>query len=190
MSTPSYTKEAKDAAMKEVTDAGFPPLNCFTTPMMTPQLASIFLKKEVPVISGPYAHVSKLQSEAIFAAISAINSCEYCLTFHAMGMKDNGATEEDIDLVIHGGLPTSKDLKGMVYAAKLANSHKGMFLPREKEYMQKEFGFGPEQLLEIVFLVGQITANNFMMVHLISEGVEVDDMIKPLSPFKSTSYGL
>ncbi len=128
--------------------------------------------------------------EAIFASVSAANSCEYCLTFHAMGMKNNGASEEDIQAVIHQGVPTAKDIKGVVYAAKLALSHKGMFLPREKEYMQKEFGFNAAALVELVYIVGQISANNMMMVHLISEGIEIDDMLKPFSPFKESAYGL
>ena len=54
-----------------------------------------------------------------------------------------------------------------------------MFLPREKEYMQKEFGFNAAALVELVYIVGLISANNMMMVHLISEGIEIDDMLKP-----------
>ncbi len=107
-----------------------------------------------------------------------------------MGMKNNGASDEDIETVIHQGIPASKDIKGCVYAAKLALSHKGMFLPREKEYLTKEFGYTPAQLVELVYIVGQISANNMMMIHLISEGIEIDDMLKPFSPFKASSYGL
>jgi hypothetical protein len=88
-----------------------------------------------------------------------------------MGMKEKGASEEDIDLVIHGSLPTSKDILGVVYASKLACSHKGVFLPNEKEYMFKEFGYTGEHLVEIIYLVGQISANNMLMVHMISEGL-------------------
>jgi hypothetical protein len=107
-----------------------------------------------------------------------------------MGMKEKGASQEDIDLVIHGALPTSKDILGVVYASKLACAHKGMFLPREKEYMAKEFGFTAEHLVEIIYLVGQISANNMLMVHMISEGMPIDDMLHGFSPFKKTAYGL
>ena len=79
---------------------------------------------------------------------------------------------------------------GPVYASKLAASHKGPLLVREKDYMLKEFGYGPEHLAELIYLVGQISGNNMLMVHMISEGMPVDEMLQPFSPFKKTTYGL
>jgi hypothetical protein len=45
-------KEEKAKALQEVADAGFPPINAFTTDMMTPKLLSAFLKKELGVVAG------------------------------------------------------------------------------------------------------------------------------------------
>ena len=56
--------------------------------------------------------------------------------------------------------------------------------------MQKEFGYGYEHLAELIYLVGQISGNNMLMVHMISEGMEVDEMLRPFSPFKKTTYGM
>jgi AhpD family alkylhydroperoxidase len=127
--------------------------------------------------------------EAIFCAVSAANSCELCLTFHAMGLEKHGASKEDINAIVHQGQPTSKDILGHVYCAKLALAHKGVFLEREKEYLLKEFGLGSEHVCEIIYLVGQISANNFLMVHMIANGVPVDDILTGLSPFSKTAYG-
>ena len=186
----TYTVEEKELSLKEVDAAGFPRINAFTSSAWTPELVSTFLKKEGALTTGPYRHFTPLQVEAIFASVSAVNSCEYCLTFHAMGMKNHGASDEDIEAIIHQSLPSNKDLLGPVYASKLAASHKGPLLAREKEYMQKEFGYGPEHLAELIYLVGQISGNNMLMVHMISEGMEVDEMLRPFSPFKKTTYGM
>ena len=87
---PTYKSEVKDSAIKEWTDAGFPPLNAVVHDSWTPNLLRNFLKKEMAVIGSPYAHVTPLQMEAIFCAVSAANSCELCLTFHAMGLEKHG----------------------------------------------------------------------------------------------------
>ena len=186
---PTYKSEVKDSAIKEWTDAGFPPLNAVVHDSWTPYLLRNFLKKEMAVIGSPYAHVTPLQMEAIFCAVSAANSCELCLTFHAMGLEKHGASKEDINAIVHQGQPTSKDILGHVYCAKLALAHKGVFLEREKEYLLKEFGLGSEHVCEIIYLVGQISANNFLMVHMIANGVPVDDILTGLSPFSKTAYG-
>jgi|TARA_B100001142_G_scaffold287289_1_gene302763 AhpD family alkylhydroperoxidase len=186
---PTYKSEVKDSAIKEWTDAGFPPLNAVVHDSWTPNLLRNFLKKEMAVIGSPYAHVTPLQMEAIFCAVSAANSCELCLTFHAMGLEKHGASKEDINAIVHQGQPTSKDILGHVYCAKLALAHKGVFLEREKEYLLKEFGLGSEHVCEIIYLVGQISANNFLMVHMIANGVPVDDILTGLSPFSKTAYG-
>lgn len=173
--------------MKEVEEAGFPPLAAFD--VWTPELISTFVKKEVEVaIKGEYAHVTPLERETIFATVSAANSCEYCLSFHSMGMGGAGAAPADVDAVINGGLPADAALAGVVTAAKFALSHKGVFLPHEKIHLATTYGIGPDKLVEIVYLVGQIAANNLLMVHVISEGTNVDAMLQPFSPFKESVY--
>ena len=134
--------------------------------------------------------MSALEKETIFAAVSAANSCEYCLSFHSMGMSGAGAAQADVDAVINGGLPADKALAGVVTAAKFAVAHKGIFLPHEKAHLLATYGIGPDKLVEIVYLVGQIAANNLLMVHVISEGTNIDEMLRPFSPFKESVYKL
>ncbi len=49
MSTPEQEKEA---GLKAVADAGFPPINAFTTDKMNGKLLQAFLKKELGVVAG------------------------------------------------------------------------------------------------------------------------------------------
>ena len=186
----AYDKADKDASIKEVTDAGFPPLNAFTHAAFPPKTLSNFLKKELAMLSAPLEHTSKLQMEAIFATVSAANVCEICLSFHAMGMskEENPATQDDIETIVNGGVPKDERLAGVVTTAKYVLAHKGIFLPREKQHLESAFGIGAEQRLEIVYLVGAIEANNRLMVHLLSEGVELEDFLQPFTPFKNTVY--
>lgn len=186
----AYTRLEKEAALEEVVAAGYPHLNAFIADRWTPALLSTFIKKELEVVGSQLEHVSALEKETIFATVSASNSCEYCLSFHSMGMSKGGASEADINAVLDGGLPTHEGLRGVATAAKLALAHKGIFLPNEKAHLKAKWGIGPQKLLEIVYLAGQIEANNRLMVHMISEGINVDDFLRPFTPFKHSVYHL
>ena len=57
-------------------------------------------------------------------------------------------------------------------------------------FEQRESGnVGPEHVCEIIYLVGQISANNLLMVHMIANEVPVDDILTGYSPFSKTAYG-
>ena len=43
-------------------------------------------------------------------------------------------------------------------------------------------------MVEVVYVVGQMTAFNQMYVHLISEGIDVEDFLKAHGPFAKTVY--
>ena len=62
----------KEQAMKEVTDAGFPPLAAWD--LMTPAV-SLFVKKEV-VMRGALDYITPMELQVIYTAVSATNNCE------------------------------------------------------------------------------------------------------------------
>jgi hypothetical protein len=67
-----------DQAMKEVTDAGFPPLGVFK--MMTPATVSIFVKKEV-AMRNVFCFITPMELQVIYTVVSAANNCEMSLSF-------------------------------------------------------------------------------------------------------------
>merc|ERR1711998_650965 len=97
------------------------------------------------------------------------------------------ASEEDVAAIVAGGLPTNNHLKGLVIAAKYALAHKGILLQREKQHLAS-LGFGDEKMAEVIFSAGTMTAHNFLNVHLISEGVEVEPFLQDAGPFENTVY--
>ena len=44
-------------------------------------------------------------------------------------------------------------------------------------------------MYEIAFIVGQMTANNYVFASLINEGAPVEDFLKELGPFANSVYG-
>ena len=64
-----------EEAMKQVTDAGFPPLGVFK--MMTPACVSIFVKKEI-AMRNALDFVTPMELQVIYTVVSAANNCEMC----------------------------------------------------------------------------------------------------------------
>jgi AhpD family alkylhydroperoxidase len=183
----AYTAEEQAAAIKDITDKGFPPLAAFS--MMTPKLLTVVMENYLNMMKpDTLEHLTPLDLETIFAAVSAANNCEICLSFHAMALAAaEGVDQSTVDLIAKGGVPAGTDLEPLVIAAKYAMAHKGIFLPREKAHL-KTMGIEGDKLIEITYAVGQISALNELYVHLISEGVEVEDFLKASGPFKGTVY--
>ena len=67
-----------------------------------------------------------------------------------------------------GELPADEHARKIAIATKYAIAHKGILLTREKEHL-KILGIGLEKYTEIVFLAGQIHANNMLAVFMINE---------------------
>ena len=184
----------KEQAMKEVTDAGFPPLAAWD--LMTPAMISLFVKKEV-VMRGALDYITPMELQVIYTAVSATNNCELCLSFHAMGLKGGESiSDEDLAILVSGGVPQTESLlngkgrlKSMAIAAKYAIAHKGILLPRERKHLA-QLGFTePRELTEIIFCAGHIYANNLVMVSLIEQGMPVAKMFRSAGPFAATSEG-
>jgi AhpD family alkylhydroperoxidase len=176
-----------DEAMKQATDAGFPPLGVFR--MMTPATVSVMVKKEI-AMRETLDFVTPMELQVIYCVVSAANNCEICLSFHALGLKKGEAiTDEDLKVLSAGGVPETETLlngagrlKNIALATKYCIAHKGILLPRERKHLAK-MGFEGPELAEITFCCGHIHANNMLMVSLIEQDCPVEEMLRPVGPF-------
>ena len=104
-------------------------------------------------------------------------------------VKAQGAEKDakEVEAIVAGGVPEDEKMAGLVVAAKYAMAHKGIFLEREKKHLAM-LGIEGDKLIEITFAVGQMSALNMLYIHLISEGVDVEDFLQGAGPFKKTVY--
>ena len=136
---------------------------------------------------GAFEYINAIEREVINTVTSAANNCEICLSFHTSSLaRQEAMSLEDIANLAAGGVPDNK-FKNLVIAAKYANAHKGILLEREKAHLA-ELGFPLDKQYEVTFLVGQMTANNYVFASLINEGAPVEDGLKKMGPFKDTVY--
>ena len=181
------TAEMREQGLKDGVDAfGFPRMKIFS--MMSPAhlvtMNSLYTKAVSP---GSFNYFTPEDIEVIYAAVSAVNNCEMCLSFHAMTMGANGVNAEHIKSIVAGGVPNDTKLAALVTAAKYSTAHKGVFLEREKKHLAM-LGIEGEKLSELNFLVALMSAFNQNYIHLISEGAELEDMLHPHGPFADTVY--
>ena len=182
----AYTAEEQAAAIKTVTDKGFPPLAAFS--MMTPKLLTVVMENYLNLIKpDTLEHITPLDLEVIWTAVSSANNCEICLSFHAMTLMGAEKDAKEVEAIVAGGVPEDEKMAGLVVAAKYAMAHKGIFLEREKKHLAM-LGIEGDKLIEITFAVGQMSALNMLYIHLISEGVDVEDFLQGAGPFKETVY--
>lgn len=189
VSVSAWSQADKDAAMEFVKSREMPPLEVFKMKQMTPGLLTTFIKiNDVLSAQGAFEYIGPVEREIINTVTSSMNNCEICLSFHTASlMKQKALSREDIDEMAAGGLPTNPKYKNLAIAAKYAAAHKGIFLEREKTHLQ-QLGFSLDHMYEITFLVGQMTANNYVFASLINEGAPVEDFLKDLGPFANTVY--
>jgi AhpD family alkylhydroperoxidase len=186
-SVAAYTAADREATLKSVIDANnFPRLEAFNR--MTPkQLTTMMTMYGAATAEGAFEYFTPMEVEVVFTAVSAANNCELCLSFHSMTMGQHKRSQKDIDEISAGGLPQDPELRKLVVATKYALAHKGVFLPREAKHLAS-MGFSGEKLTELNFLAGTMSAFNQNYVHLVSEGLEMEDMLKGAGPFKETVY--
>ena len=186
--TQAPTEEQKADALKYATEVGgFPPLAFWSMPQFTPAMVKLFTDKEKLVNEYPMTYITNPEKEIIYAVVSAANNCEMCLSFHAMGMAQT-LSPEDCKLIVDGGLPTQNErARTIAIAAKYAVCHKGILLEREAAHLAS-MGVSKEMYGEILFLAGQITANNMFFVYLIQQGVAVEEPLQAAGPFATTVY--
>jgi len=143
-------------------------------------------------VSAPdaFQYFSAQDVEVIFAATSAINNCELCLSFHGMTMTQQGVDAADIAIIVAGGVPEDARLKKLVTATKYAIAHKGIYLEREKKHLSALGLNGEGVLYELNFIVAQMSSNNMVYICMISDGLEIEDFLHPAGPFASTVYAV
>lgn len=185
----AWTAADKTAALDWVADQGMPKLGAFAMDEVTPSLLKTFVKiNGVLSADDAFEYIGNVEREVIFTVTSAANNCEICLSFHTASlMKQKALSREDIDRMATGGIPNNPKYQNLAIAAKYAAAHKGIFLEREKLHL-KQLGFSLDAMYEITFLVGQMTANNYVFASLINEGAPVEDFLKELGPFAGSVY--
>merc|ERR1711904_200861 len=104
----AYTQADRDAAIEKVKGMGMPHLKAFDR--MTPKMLVSVLEMYTRLMSpGALEYYDTNDLEIIFAATSAINNCELCMSFHAMvlGNPENPGklSAADIGAIPAGGLP-------------------------------------------------------------------------------------
>merc|ERR1719224_228242 len=157
---------------------------CATAPVATAYTAEEQAAAIKPVT---LEHITPLDLEVIWTAVSSANNCEICLSFHAMTLMGAEKDAKEVEAIVAGGVPEDEKMAGLVVAAKYAMAHKGIFLEREKKHLAM-LGIEGDKLIEITFAVGQMSALNMLYIHLISEGVDVEDFLQGAGPFKKTVY--
>jgi len=186
--TYAYTEADREEALKEVDSYGFPRLAAFAK--MTPKQLKTVMKTYLPLMGeGAFEYFSGQQIEVIFAAVSAANNCEMCLSFHAMAMGDEKLKNDPADIkeIVAGGLPKDPEMRKLVIAAKYALAHKGVLLPREKLHLAS-MGIDGEKFMELNFLVGMMSAHNQNYIYILSEGLELEPFLQDVGPFADTVY--
>jgi len=183
----AYTAEEREEVLVEIVDkAGFPRLEAWNK--MTPKMFKTMMTAYgTTMADGAFEYFTAPETEVVYTAVSAVNNCELCLSFHAMTLGKHGRDSADIKEIVAGGLPKDPEMRKLVTASKYALAHKGIFLDREKKHLAT-MGFAGEKLVELNFMVGIMSAFNMNYIHLISNGLELEPMLQGVGPFADTVY--
>jgi AhpD family alkylhydroperoxidase len=124
-SAAAYTEAEREEVLVEIVDkGGFPRLEAWNkiTPKMFKTMMTAY---GATLAEGAFEYFDSKQIEVIYAAVSAVNNCELCLSFHAMKLGKYEKPSEDIKAIVAGGLPEDPEMRGLVVGAKYALAHKG-----------------------------------------------------------------
>ena len=187
----AWEQKEQDAALQEISEMGMPQLAAFR--QMSPKMLLSITKNYLALMApDAFEYVDAFDIEVIFAAVSAANNCEICASFHAMVLSNPEAPSslaaEDVAEILSGGLPADPKARSLVIATKYALAHKGVLLEREKAHLAT-LGFDSEdKMLEIIYCAGVMNSLNMVYIHMISNGVHVEDFLKQVGPFKDSVY--
>jgi AhpD family alkylhydroperoxidase len=113
---------------------------------------------------------SNKEKQAVNLVVSQVNECLYCQSAHTLLGKMNGLTEEQTIEIRKGGASFDNKLNVLVKLAKEITTNKG-FASKEAVDDFINAGYTKGQVVELVFLVAEKTAMNY--VHAITK-VEID----------------
>lgn len=190
----AWEQAEQDKVIAGLVEAGFPPLKAFKR--LTPKMLSLVMKNYGNALApGAFEYLSPPDLEVIFAAVSASNNCEMCLSFHMMTLGNpesptgSNMHAKDIKLIAAGGIPVDDErAANLVTASKYALAHKGIYLEREQKHLAT-LGFDSEDyLLEINYAVGIMAGMNSVYISMIANGLDLEDFLKTAGPFQDTVY--
>lgn len=113
---------------------------------------------------------SNKEKQTVNLVVSQVNECSYCQAAHTTLGKMNGLTEEQTIEIRKGSAPFDNKLDVLVKLAKEITAKKG-FASTETIDAFINAGYSKGQVVELVFLVAEKTAMNY--VHAITK-VEID----------------
>lgn len=113
---------------------------------------------------------SNKEKQAVNLVVSQVNECLYCQSAHTVLGKLNGLTEAQTIEIRKGSASFDKRLDVLVTLAKEITANKG-FASTEAIDAFINAGYTKGQVIELVFLVAEKTAMNY--VHAITK-VEID----------------
>ncbi|MGS0747354.1 carboxymuconolactone decarboxylase family protein [Halpernia sp. GG3] len=113
---------------------------------------------------------SNKEKQAVNLVVSQVNECHYCQSAHTLLGKMNGLTEEQTIEIRKGNASFDNKLNALVILAKEITSKKG-FASTDAVDAFIDAGYKKGQVVELVFLVAEKTAMNY--VHAITK-VEID----------------
>ncbi|MEZ4804717.1 MAG: carboxymuconolactone decarboxylase family protein [Bacteroidia bacterium] len=104
---------------------------------------------------------SNKEKQAVNLVVSQANECHYCQSAHTLLGKMNGLTEEQTIEIRKGNASFDIKLNALVILAKEITSKKG-FASTEAVDAFIEAGYSKGQVVELVFLVAEKTAMNYV----------------------------
>jgi len=113
---------------------------------------------------------SNKEKQAVNLIVSQVNECHYCQSAHTVLGKLNGLTEEQTIEIRKGHAAFDHKLNALVELAKEITAKKG-FASAQAIDTFINAGYTKGQVIELVFLVAEKTAMNY--VHAITK-VEID----------------
>lgn len=113
---------------------------------------------------------SNKEKQTVNLVVSQVNECHYCQSAHTLLGKMNGLTEEQTIEIRKGNASFDNKLNALVILAKEITANKG-FASSDAVDAFIDAGYTKGQVVELVFLVAEKTAMNY--VHAITK-VEID----------------
>lgn len=104
---------------------------------------------------------SNKEKQAVNLVVSQVNECHYCQSAHTLLGTMNGLTEEQTIEIRNGNASFDNKLNALVILAKEITAKKG-FASAESIDAFINAGYSEGQVIELVFLVAEKTAMNYV----------------------------
>jgi len=149
---------------------GFVPEQIKVLNAYSPAAAKMYVTTMTRIEDG---ELSAPEREAVILAVSRYNDCHYCTRTHAKLGRDAGLSQETIQAIHRGGLPSEPRIRALVRGTRLLLDKQGWLSEEELEQFG-EAGIGRMELYEINALIGLKIFSNY--VNHVAQ-TEVDDVV-------------